>query len=165
MLHVSPNKAIKGGVLVVTWIYNTKSTACQIRGSVLAVWSHIASVDKAQGARPRLRGWNKHPAEKAIWRCDASSAYCLCRAQCCGPYVCRTVGCGPYDGLDAKRKNYIYIEDIMKIYRKGNDCAIYHFVHDEFGEVMWYICSFVRLQVNGTINPEIDSHRHDIQGR
>lgn len=38
--------------------------------------------------------------------------------------------------LMRKEKNYIYIEDIMKICRKGNDCAIYHFVHDEFGEVV-----------------------------
>lgn len=56
----------------------------------------------AQGARPRLRGWNKHQAERAIWCYGASSAHCVCRTQCCRPYVCTTVGWMTHYGLNAK---------------------------------------------------------------
>lgn len=56
----------------------------------------------AQGARPRLRGWNKHQAERAIWCCGASSAHCVCGTQCCRPYVCTTVGWMTHYGLNAK---------------------------------------------------------------
>ncbi len=88
----------------------------------LTIHCCIQRVDKTQGARPRLRGRNKHQAEKAIWRCDASSACCLCRTQCCRPYVCRTVGWSPHCGLDTKHTGFLFC--LMSPHQRENEAPV-----------------------------------------